>query len=223
MLDVECGEVPVADLDAAIQPSWELREELGFWRALSDTQHEFFADPAGMFRRMPPEGDLLGPILFTIVNKAAVMLFYAAACAIITYMTIYLNGKFLFGADEIIRFAGRFILSPFLTPIRGLLTAAFAHLILCLISRKRFAYTATARVVLYATGGSMFLCLIPCAGFVLFWPWLLFTAASGLSSVHGVSFRLSAFAMLISFAGMLFYRYAEVIALEYLYTQAMRM
>ena len=222
-MDAEHSEELISNRDQAIQPSWELREELGFWRAFSATQHEFFADPAGMFRRMPAEGDLLGPILFTIVNKAIVMLFYAAVCAFITYMAIYINGRFLFGADEIIRFAGRFVLSPFLTPIRGLLTAAFAHLILCLVSRKRFAYTATARAVLYATGGSMFLCLIPCAGFVLFWPWLLFTAASGLSSVHGVSFRLSAFAMLISLAGMLFYRYAEVIALEYLYTQAMRM
>ena len=197
MMEIEHTENP----GPPILPSWERRDELGIWQALSDTLREYYADATGMFQRMPLEGELIGPALFVMVVHMLITAVYLAIWGVVSLAVLSSKGSIPFLTSGNMTTLAMRLVYPFLLPISGLVVAACAHFFLRWFTQKEFTYTATARVILYAMGAANLLCIIPCVGLILYWPWFLFTAASGLSVVHGTTFKKATIAMVFSLAG----------------------
>jgi hypothetical protein len=173
-------------------PSWEHRNELGFWKALVETWKEVLLRPGISFPVMKTSGGFGAPLGFNTV----MWLILAVPTFAYSFLTSGLMNLAALGASSEDETATHMAmgLGPVFTAIMVVLmipigiasiflNAGLIHLCLSLFKGTSKGYEATYRVVAYCSGAYVF-AVVPFVGSSVGGIWSLVSMIVGLSKVH---------------------------------------
>ena len=172
-------------------PAWERRQQLGLFKALTQTWKEILFNPSTSFARMKTSGGFTTPFLFnltmviiwalfTLIYRLLLTGMFAAAGSIrndSTYMLGIGAGTSALAVIVILAVAVPMIVAF------NFLNAGITHLCLSLFKGTSKNYEATYRVMCYSYSAWIF-ALVPCAGGLVAGIWGLVSSIIGLSKVH---------------------------------------
>jgi hypothetical protein len=203
-------------------PAWERRQQLGLFKALTQTWKEILFNPSTSFARMKTSGGFTTPFLFnlamviiwalfTLIYRLLLTGMFAAAGSIrndSTYMLGIGAGTSALAVIVILAVAVPMIVAF------NFLNAGITHLCLSLFKGTSKNYEATYRVMCYSYSAWIF-ALVPCAGGLVAGIWGLVSSIIGLSKVHKTeSWRAAAGVLLPIFlcVGVVFAVYIAIFA-----------
>jgi hypothetical protein len=172
-------------------PAWERRQQLGLFKALTQTWKEILFNPTVSFARMKTSGGFTTPFLFnlamviiwaffTVIYRLLLTGMFAAAGSMrndSSYMLGISAGTSAFAIIVILVVA-----IPMIVAL-NFLNAGITHLCLALFKGTSKNYEATYRVMCYSYSAWIF-ALVPCAGGPVAGIWGLVSSIIGLSKVH---------------------------------------
>jgi hypothetical protein len=215
------AEKPLATIDQD-GPAWERRQELGLFKALTQTWKEILFNPTVGFARMKTSGGFTTPFLF---NLAMVIIWAFSAVIYRLLMTgmfaaagsmrndsSYLLGLTA-GTSAVAAILIIVVAIPMIVAV-NFLNAGITHLCLSLFKGTSKNYEATYRVMCYAYSAWIFV-LVPCAGGVVAGIWGLVSSIIGLSKVHQTESWRAAVAVLFPIfvcAGLIVAIYVAILA-----------
>ena len=203
-------------------PAWERRQQLGLFKALTQTWREILFNPGVSFARMKTSGGFATPLLFnltmvgiwaffTVVYRLLLSGMFAAAGSMRSDSTDMLGlGA---GASAFAVIAILVVAVPMIVAF-NFVTAGITHLCLSLFKGTSKNYEATYRVMCYSYSAWIF-ALVPCAGGLVAGIWALVSSIIGLSKVHKTeSWRAAVGVLLPIFvcAGLVLALYAAIFA-----------
>jgi hypothetical protein len=169
-------------------PAWEQRQELGLFKALTQTWKEILFNPTVSFAHMKSSGGFTAPFLFNLTMVLISAFFsliyqlllagmFAAAAGSMRNESNYMAGLS----------AGTSVLWVLVYSVIILastfLNAGTTHLCLALFKGTTKNYEATYRVMCYSYSAWVF-SLVPCGGGLVAVIWALVSSIIGLSKVH---------------------------------------
>jgi len=182
---------------------WEAREQIGFGSAIVENAQLFLTRPREAFSRARRPGDLLSPILWTVLMAFAAAVFRALWGLLIAVpMSALLERRGGPLASLLASGAGNavnVIVGPILAVAALFIAAAILHACLALLGalqQSRFGYEGTLRVVAYA-GTPQLAAVIPLVGGVIGAIWTLALLVVGFEVMHDTTQGRSLAAVLI--------------------------
>ncbi|MEW6352338.1 MAG: YIP1 family protein [Thermodesulfobacteriota bacterium] len=183
--DADLGEPELVsnDLEYLDSPGycpWEDQERLGFLQGLTMTLRESLFAPNRFFSRMPVEGGMANPLLYSLIVSTTANVLYLIM-AIVARDPVLTRTE-LSGLQVML--VG--ISIPVLILVTIAVWAGLLHLSLSLVGGANRDFEATLRVVCY-TSGPDFLKIIPYAGSIIAVLWRCYLIVVGLKEAHRVS------------------------------------
>ena len=185
-------------------PAWERRQQLGLFKALTQTWKEILFNPTVSFARMKTSGGFTTPFLFnlamviiwaffTVIYRLLLTGMFAAAGSMRNDSSYMLGIGAGTSAFVVILFL--VVAIPMIVAL-NFLSAGITHLCLALFKGTSKNYEATYRVICYSYSAWIF-ALVPCAGGVVAGIWGLVSSIIGLSKVHKTETWRAAVAVLL--------------------------
>ena len=173
-------------------PAWERRQELGFFKALTQTWKEILFNPTVSFSRMKTSGGFTAPFLFnltmvviwalfTLIYRLLLAGLFAGAAGSMRNESNYMAG--VGAGTSVLATAVIFVVAIPMIVAFNFVSAGITHLCLALFKGASKNYEATYRVMCYAYSAWVF-ALVPCAGGLVAGVWALVSSIVGLSKVH---------------------------------------
>jgi hypothetical protein len=206
-------------------PAWERRQQLGLFKALTQTWKEILFNPTVSFARMKTSGGFATPFLFnltmviiwaffTVIYRLLLTGMFAAAGSMRNDSSSMLGvGP---GTSAIVVIGILVVAIPMIVAF-NFVTAGITHLCLALFKGTSKNYEATYRVMCYSYSAWIF-ALVPCAGGPVAGIWALVSSIIGLSKVHKTEGWRAAVGVLLPLfvCGVLVFAvYAAIIAAVY--------
>ena len=203
-------------------PAWERRQQLGLFKALTQTWKEILFNPAVSFARMKTSGGFTSPLLynltmvaiwaiFTVIYRLLLSGMFAAAGSMHSDSTDMLGISA--GTSALAVIAILVVAVPMIVAF-NFVTAGITHLCLSLFKGTSKNYEATYRVMCYSYSAWIF-ALVPCAGGLVAGIWALVSSIIGLSKVHKTEGWRAAVGVLLPIfvcAGLVLALYAAIFA-----------
>src|SRR5271165_4660214 len=172
-------------------PAWERRQQLGLFKALTQTWKEVLFNPTVSFARMKTSGGFTTPFLFnlamvviwaffTVIYRLLLTGMFAAAGSMRNDSSYMLGIGAGTSALVVILFLA--VAIPMIVAL-NFVSAGITHLCLALFKGTSKNYEATYRVICYSYS-TWILALVPCAGGIVSGLWSLVLTIIGLSKVH---------------------------------------
>jgi hypothetical protein len=185
-------------------PAWERRQQLGLFKALTQTWKEILFNPTVSFARMKTSGGFTTPFLFnltmviiwaffTVIYRLLLTGMFAAAGSMRNDSSYMLGIGAGTSAFVVLLFL--VVAIPMIVAL-NFLSAGITHLCLALFKGTSKNYEATYRVICYSYSAWIF-ALVPCAGGVVAGIWGLVSSIIGLSKVHKTETWRAAVAVLL--------------------------
>jgi hypothetical protein len=206
-------------------PAWERRQQLGLFKALTQTWKEILFNPNVAFARMKTSGGFTAPFLFNL----AMVIIWAFFTVI---YRLLLSGMFVAagsmrndsssmmgigsGASVLVVIGVIVVGIPMMLAF-NFLNAGITHLCLALFKGTSKNYEATYRVMCYSYSAWIF-ALVPCAGGIVAGIWALVSSIIGLSKVHKTENWRAAVGVLLPLfvcAGLVMALYVAIFAAIY--------
>ena len=168
---------------------------------LYETIKLFVVNPSEGFARMPIAGDLVKPLLFTVIlGWVGVIVSNIYSLALRGALWNYLPGMSGMGRDQFMLSTGTtvamMIFAPVLVLIGVFIWAGIVHLFLMLVGGATSGFTATLRVVCY-TQTTQLAQIVPACGGLISFIWSLVLSISGLAIAHRTTQGKAALAVLL--------------------------
>ena len=185
-------------------PAWERRQQLGLFKALTQTWKEILFNPTVSFARMKTSGGFTTPFLFnlamviiwaffTVIYRLLLTGMFAAAGSMRNDSSYMLGiGA---GTSALVVILFLVVAIPMIVAL-NFLSAGITHLCLALFKGTSKNYEATYRVICYSYSAWIF-ALVPCAGGLVAGIWGLVSSIIGLSKVHKTETWRAAVAVLL--------------------------
>lgn len=192
---------PPPDEPPAVDPiPWE-KPGYPALEGLYETIKLFVVRPAEAFARMPIAGDLVKPLLFTVIlGWLGIIVSNIYSLALRGALWNYLPGMSGMGRDQFMLSTGTtvamMIFAPVLVLIGVFIWAAILHLFLMLVGGAASGFAATLRVVCY-TQTTQLGQIVPVCGGLLSFIWSLVLSISGLAIAHRTTQGKAALAVLL--------------------------
>ena len=192
-------ETPPPVASSLVEPIWERRQEVGFFRALFRTIGEILRKPGEIFSKMRTEGDLVSPLLYTIILTVAVGAltlpysgFYNAALKHLVESlpnaSSYPSALFQIQPLNLANAAMAIVLMPVLATVGSFIRAGLLHLVLYLTGGAHKGFEATFRVACYSDATSAIFRIIPFLGLLIAFVldlWLLVVGLKRVNQIEG--------------------------------------
>lgn len=194
-----CGSAPEGDAGKrggrmeGSAPPWEERNRPAVDR-LVETWRESLFRPAPFFRRVGRSGGLAGPLLYYLLATVV-----GAFFALWWELAGVGPGPWQLGGDGVSPAAGAlagFFLSPFAALMSLAIWTLVLHLFVVLLVPARSPLGATARVICYSAGPSVF-SAVPLLGPLVGVVWTLVLQVVGIREVHATTTGRAAAAVLV--------------------------
>jgi len=198
----ETNVLPVAPLGESAADGglpWELREQLGFFKAYFDTVVLVLTKPAEAFAMMKKEGDLMGPMLFALIGGCAgiiVSVLLNVGLQSIGFMADRQSAAFGMGVMGIWA-VGYILLSPVLIIVGMFIASGILHLCLMIVGGARRPFETTFRVVCFSSGSTSLLSMIPFCGGLIAMVWNIVLECIGLARAHEIDTGKAVLAVLL--------------------------
>jgi hypothetical protein len=188
-------------------PAWERRQQLGFFKALTQTWKEILFNPSASFARMKTTGGFTTPFLFNLTMVIIWGFFTLIYRLLLTGMfatagSIRNDSSYLLGMSAGTSALAVVVILAVAVPMIvafNFVNAGITHLCLSLFKGTSKNYEATYRVMCYSYSAWIF-ALVPCAGGLVAGIWGLVSSIIGLSKVHKTeSWRAAVGVLLPSF------------------------
>ena len=194
------NEVKKEDL---LEPAWEQRDKVGFFRALLQTIGAVLFQPSKTFYGMKKEGGL-STSLFYYVSMSSVMFTVSTIfqlpstiSSLATVMPQFEKVTLSYPMLTALFFL-TLLLSPFVFSATIFVTSFFTHISLRILRGANAPFEATFRALCYAVGSTSIFQLIPFFGGLLGSVWSFYASLIGLKEIHKISAWRAAIALLIS-------------------------
>lgn len=177
---------------------WEERQERGTFAAFGETLQQSLFDPSAFFGALPPEGRIGAGLVYAVIIGSL-----AAVVAMMWQRIIGSPGVWLKNGHEIPPFIGYFwylglAVLPLAIVVSIFFRSAILHLSLLLLGGARKGYSATLKVLCYASSTSAFHVFPFCGSFIAFF-WRIALIVIGLREVHRISTGKAIMAWLLPF------------------------
>lgn len=177
-------------------PAWEKREELGLLPAMIETIKAVLLDPVATFSSMKKSGGLANPLLYYVIPSVLGGIMGLIYNQFISKMG-GTNELASLGLDSGIGLVIGFIALPLLLIISAFISSGVMHLCLRLIGAAQEPFEATFRVIMYASGSTAILQLVPFCGGSVAGIWALVLMVIGFTKVHNISTGKAVLAVLL--------------------------
>ena len=193
-------------IQAGDLPSWERKEELGFFTAFAATVKEVLMEPSATFSRLKTTGGYMTPFLYmlltTIIGVGLGIGVQTAMQGVMGSMLSAQNPEIakVLAAQQVGMGVGllfALVLVPILLLIASFVGSAIWHVSLMVLGGANKPYEATYRVYCYVTGSSTLISLVPCCGGLAAIVWKVVSGSIGLAKVHEISTGKAVLAVLL--------------------------
>lgn len=184
-------------VDEPPMPSWEQREEVGFWPALFSTIREVALEPARTFRRMPITGGIGGPLVFLLIPGSIGCSVGAIWSIIFQLLSASGSGDPDSAFISMAVYMVIALLSPVWVAIGAFISSGITHVCLMLVGAEPREFEATFRVYCYTSGALSLLLVIPMCGDVALVVWYIVCATFGLREAHNTTTGRALVALLL--------------------------
>jgi hypothetical protein len=199
---------PPAEVAQAGLP-WDMRKEIGFFRAFAETARLVMMNPSEAFSRMLASGSLAGPLLFNLIGG-----WFGLICAGV-YLVIssrvqpppppnlqgldaLFNELFNFTPERAMKELQLLVfMGPVIATVSTLFSSAVAHLFLMLAGGANKPYHVTLRVFCFSYGSVQLLQILPFAGNLLAPILQMVYCVLGLAIAHGTTTLRSVMAVFL--------------------------
>ena len=187
-------------------PSWEQKDQVGFFAGFAATVKEVLTEPAATFSRMKETGGFMTPFLYMLIatgigaalGMGMQLAMQPVMAAIGAKQDPALGQMFAaqgFGMGTgILAFL---IILPIALFIASFLNGGLWHLSLMILGGAKKPFEATYRVYCYVSGSCALVSLVPCCGGIISLVWTVVSGAIGLSKVHDISTGKAVMAVLL--------------------------
>ena len=177
---------------------WEERQERGTFAALGETLQQSLFAPSAFFGNLPPEGRIGAGLIYAVIVGSL-----TAVVAMMWQRVVGSPGVWLQEGQEIPPFIGYFwylglAVLPLAIVASIFFRSAILHLSLLLLGGAQRGYSATLKVVCYASSTSAFHVFPFCGSFIAFF-WRIALIVIGLREVHRISTGKAVMAWLLPF------------------------
>ncbi len=170
----------IGHLDSPGYCPWEDQETLGFLQGLTMTLRESLFAPGRFFSRMPVEGGLANPLLYSVIVSTTANLLLLVTALMVGNPLLTKAG--LTGSMVIVVA----LLIPIAIMLGLVVWSGLLHLSLSVVGGARRDYEGTFRVVCYSSGPDLFKA-IPYIGQTIALVWWAYLTVVGLREVHRIS------------------------------------
>ncbi len=202
--------LPVQEVPPAIlplEPPWERRQEVGFLQALLRTIGRILTQPKQVFSKMRTEGDLVSPLLYTILLSVAVGILTLPYGSLYTTVLKHFVRNLPNAADYPANFfevqslnlanvAMAIVLMPVLATVGSFLRAGLLHMVLYLTGGAHKGFESTFRVACYSDASTAIFRVIPFLGVliaIVLDLWLLIVGLKQVNRIEGWRAALAVF------------------------------
>ena len=168
-------------------PTWEERERLGFFAALSQTIADVLLRPTQTFASLKQTGGLANPLLyFVLVSSSmfAVSAFYQIAMTTVNPTLFAPKIPHATGSSYTVALIGSVLLSPALYVVSAFISSGITHLCLKLLGGANRPFETTFRVICYAQASAAVLNVIPVCGSLIGVIWGAYAIIIGLKEAQ---------------------------------------
>lgn len=209
VMQVSPPPIPVQEAQPPIplEPPWERRQEMGFLQALLQTIGRILTKPAEVFSKMRTEGDLVSPLLYTILLTVVVGILTLPYGSLYTTTLKHFVQNLPNASDYPANFfeiqplnlanvAMAIVLMPILATAGSFLRAGLLHLVLYLAGGANKGFESTFRVACYSDATTAIFRVIPFLGVliaIVLDLWLLIVGLKQVNRIEGWRAALTVF------------------------------
>jgi hypothetical protein len=184
----------------SVEPAWEERQQLGFFKALVETVAALVGRPRTVFVSMPATGGYWGPLLFLLITGTV------SGWAAIAYQFAItrVNPETLGDALKEVPpgmidwiFAALFVTMPLGLVISAGMMCGFYHLALMVLSKTPVRFETTFRIYCYAWGAASVFQLLPMCGGYIYPVFAIYLTVLGFRDVQKVNTPVAVLAVLL--------------------------
>ena len=176
---------------------WEMRHELGLWKALFLTVKEVLLSPERLFKSMPFNEGQREPLAFGVLAGSVGSMFSFFWQILMVGLGLMSVTPPIFGHFGMgIIFLIMFLCLPLLMLVGLYIMAGVTHVLLLIVGAARNGFEATFRVVCYSHAAQL-LGLVPLVGSWVAGIWQIIVQIIGLREIHDTSYLRVILAFLI--------------------------
>jgi hypothetical protein len=183
--DVDLSKAPLGDGSG---PSWEDRENIGFFPAIAGTLRAVLFHPAQTFASLKQTGGFASPLLYFVLLSSvmfAVFALYQMAGSAVNPAVLGPQFEHVPKTAITVALIGSILISPARYVVTAFLSSGITHLCLKLLGGANRPFETTFRVICYAQASAAVLNILPVFGSLIGMIWGACCIIIGLREAHG--------------------------------------
>lgn len=193
---------------------WEYRDQIGGWKAFTQTWRHSLFSPLRFFRRVPIIADYQSPLLYglywTLIGFAGGIFWrflFAGYPVAISFLMREDTTVSLHASERIYTEIFLVLILPLLGLVVLLAVCLLYHVFVVLMTSRHARFQSTVRVICYSAGTSIFF-FIPYVGVLVGGIWQLVLVTIGLREMHRTAFPTALAIALIPYTVLLIFSMA---------------